>query len=155
MLRNTMRRVRLDELCVTRNRHAATDGANRRRSHLRARRHLTPLERTSAAAGANSAVRSSTFATSAGQGSCVAIAPASGGFNAPGPKREGRSGFLEAVADAVKRLDHVEAVVCHLELLAQTFDVAVDGAVVDIDLIVIGRVHQRIAAFHDAGPARE
>jgi hypothetical protein len=33
--------------------------------------------------------------------------------------------------------------------------VAVDGAVVDIDLIVIGHVHQLIAAFHEAGPLRQ
>src|SRR5207244_1039017 len=65
------------------------------------------------------------------------------------------SAFLETVADAVQRLDHVEIVIGRLELLAQPLDVAVDGAVVDIDLIVVGRVHQRIAAFHDAGPARK
>ena len=32
---------------------------------------------------------------------------------------------------------------------------AVDGAVVDIDLVVIGRVHQRVAAFHHAGAGGE
>src|SRR3954470_18645371 len=36
-----------------------------------------------------------------------------------------RSGFLEPIADAVERLDHVEIVVGDLELLAQPFDVAV------------------------------
>src|SRR6188474_3386573 len=60
------------------------------------------------------------------------------------PPGERRSGFLEAIADAVQRLDHLEIVVDHLELLAQPLDVAVDGAVVDIDLVVIGRVHQRV-----------
>jgi hypothetical protein len=40
-------------------------------------------------------------------------------------------------------------------LLAQPLDVAVDGAVIDIDLIVIGHVHQLIAAFHEAGTLRE
>ena len=40
-----------------------------------------------------------------------------------------------------------------LELLAQPLDVAVDGAVVDIDLVVIGGVHQRVAALHHAGAA--
>src|SRR5689334_14026235 len=62
------------------------------------------------------------------------------------------SGLLETIADAVQRLDHLEFVVDHLELLAQPLDVAVDGAVVDIDLVVIGRVHQCVAALHDAGP---
>jgi hypothetical protein len=33
--------------------------------------------------------------------------------------------------------------------------VAVDGAVVDVDLIVIGGVHQRVAAFDDAGTGGE
>src|SRR3954449_4339048 len=61
------------------------------------------------------------------------------------------SGFLEAVADAVEGFDHFEIVIHDLELLAQPLDVAVDGAIVDIDLIVIGSVHQRIAAFHDSG----
>src|SRR6516162_10851218 len=51
--------------------------------------------------------------------------------------------FLEPVAHSVKRLDHVEVVVGLLELLAQALDVAVNGTVVDIDLIVIGGVHQR------------
>src|ERR1700761_4464341 len=65
------------------------------------------------------------------------------------------SSFLEAVADAVERFDHLEIVVDHLELLAQPLDVAVDGAVVDIDLVVIGRIHQRVAALHHAGTGRE
>src|SRR6187401_1979697 len=73
-------------------------------------------------------------------------------FNAsPGSCQTG-SGFLEAVADTVQGLDHVEVVVGDLELLAQPLDVAVDGAIVDIDLVVIGCVHQRVAAFHHAGP---
>src|ERR1700719_1187049 len=61
--------------------------------------------------------------------------------------------FLETIAYAVQRLDHIEIVVAGLELLAQPLDVAVDGPVVDIDLIVIGRIHQSVAAFHHAGPA--
>ena len=71
------------------------------------------------------------------------------------PPLKRRSGFLEAIADAVQRLDHLEIVVDHLELLAQPLDVAVDGAVVDIDLIVIGGVHQRVAALHHARPRRQ
>src|ERR1019366_9697705 len=53
-----------------------------------------------------------------------------------------KSGFLEAVTHTVQGFDHLEIVVHDLELLAQPLDVAVDGAIVDIDLIVIGRVHQ-------------
>src|SRR5262249_41564086 len=63
--------------------------------------------------------------------------------------------FLETVTDAIKRLDHLEIIVDDLELLAQPLDVAVDGAVVDIDLVVIGRIHQRIAALYDAGTGRK
>src|SRR5579864_1989170 len=40
------------------------------------------------------------------------------------------SGFLEAVADAVEGLDHLEILVDGLELLAQPLDVAVDGTVI-------------------------
>ena len=64
---------------------------------------------------------------------------------------KGAQSFLEAVADAVERFDHVEVVVDGLEFLAQPLDVAVDGAVVDIDLVVVGGIHQRVAAFHHAG----
>src|SRR5947208_13085034 len=66
-----------------------------------------------------------------------------------------KSSLFEAVADAVKGLDHLKIVVHHLELLAEPLDVAVDGAVVDIDLVVIGRIHQRITAFHHAGARRQ
>src|ERR1700749_3556547 len=63
--------------------------------------------------------------------------------------------FLETVSDAVQRLDHLEIVAHHLELLAQPLDVAVDGSVVDIDLVVIGRVHQRVAALHHTRARRQ
>src|SRR5271165_4167469 len=63
--------------------------------------------------------------------------------------------FLEPIADAIKGLDHLELVIDNLEFLAQPLDVAVDRAVIDIDLIVIGRVHQSIAALDDAGSRRE
>src|SRR3954464_1946535 len=63
--------------------------------------------------------------------------------------------LLEPIADAIERFDHVEVVVGPLELLAQALDVAVDGAVVDVDLVVVGGIHQRIAALDHAGPARE
>src|ERR1700761_7777427 len=65
------------------------------------------------------------------------------------------SGFAISIADAVKRFDGVEIVSNNLELLAQALDVAVDRAIVDIDLIVIGCVHQTVAALHKARPLRE
>src|SRR5215208_7782843 len=64
-----------------------------------------------------------------------------------------RSGFLEAITDAIQRLDHVEGVVHRLELLAQTLDVAVDRAVIHIDLVVVSGIHQRVAALDHARPA--
>src|SRR6266550_3285583 len=140
-LRMTMRRVRLDEPCATRNRQRERMNPAARRSHPGARRGGTsPI---SAAAGDTLAVRSSTF--------CYVR------WRARALKKISRrcstairatvSAFLETVADAVKRLDHVEIVIGSLELLAQPLDVAVDGAVVDIDLIVIGRIHQRVPAL--------
>ncbi len=79
--------------------------------------------------------------------------PKPGGISPAPPVRS--SYLFEAVADAVQRLDHVEVVVDLLELLAQPLDVAVDGAVVDVDLIVVGRVHQRVARLDHAGPLGE
>src|SRR5690554_5119946 len=52
--------------------------------------------------------------------------------------RSGRmSAFPVAITDAVKRFDRVEGVIDFLEFLAQPLDVAVDGAVIHIDLVVI------------------
>jgi hypothetical protein len=59
------------------------------------------------------------------------------------------------LSHSVQRFDHVEIVVGLLELLAQPLDVAVDGAVVDIDLVVIGRIHQRIPALDHARARRQ
>src|SRR2546423_7641962 len=125
-LRMTMRRVRLDEPCATRNRQRDRRRPTARRSQPRATRGIATPESTSAA-GDMLAVRSSTF--------CYVR------WRARAPRkfmarrcstaiRPNVSAFLEAVADAIKRLDHVEVVVRRLELLAQPLDVAVDGAVV-------------------------
>src|SRR5215210_2344748 len=71
-----------------------------------------------------------------------------------GAKAEG-SPFLEAVSDPVQRLDHLEARIDDLELLAQPLDVAVDGAVVHVNLIVVSGVHEGIAALHDPRTLRQ
>src|SRR5689334_14764838 len=44
-----------------------------------------------------------------------------------------------------------EIVVNHLEFLAQPLDVAVDGAIVDVNLIVVSGIHQRIATLNHTG----
>ena len=49
--------------------------------------------------------------------------------------------FLEAIANAIEGFDHFEFVIDGFEFLAQPLDVTVDIAVVNIDLIVIGRIH--------------
>src|SRR5690606_24329821 len=74
------------------------------------------------------------------------------------PKRKRRragassdSALAVAVTDAIQGLDSVELGVDHAELLSHPFHMAADGAVVDIDLIVIGGVHQIVAALHEAG----
>ena len=53
-----------------------------------------------------------------------------------------RSYFFETIANAVKRLDHIEVNVARPELLAQSLDVAVDRPVVHIALFAIGYIHQ-------------
>src|SRR6516165_577715 len=63
--------------------------------------------------------------------------------------------FLKAISDTIQRFDHIELAVAGFELFAQPFDVTVDGAVIDVNLIVIGRIHQGVAAFHHAGAARQ
>src|SRR5690242_9663451 len=57
--------------------------------------------------------------------------------SAPGATGASASSLLEAISNAIERFDHLEVVVDLLELLAQALDMAVDGPVVDIDLVVI------------------
>src|SRR5215204_1341837 len=65
------------------------------------------------------------------------------------------SHLLEAITDAIERLDHVEVIIGLFKFLAQALDMAVDGTVVDIDLIVVSRIHESVAAFHHTGAARQ
>ena len=60
-------------------------------------------------------------------------------------------GLSEAIADAVERFDHFKIGIDQLELFTQSLDVTVNRAVVNIYLIVIGGVHERVSAFHHAG----
>src|SRR3546814_7580395 len=67
-----------------------------------------------------------------------------------------RSSFLgKTVAHAVKRLDRAEIFVDGPEFAPKALDVAVDGTIVDIDVVLIGYVHQLVARFDDAGALRE
>src|SRR5881227_2915345 len=60
-------------------------------------------------------------------------------------------GFGSAVAvsitDAIEGFDLAEFGVDRLELLAQALDVAVDRAVIDVDVLAVSRIHQLIAVF--------
>src|ERR1700724_2455498 len=60
-----------------------------------------------------------------------------------------------AISDAIERLDLGEFPVGYFELLAQPLDVAVDRAIVDIDVLAVSGVHQLIAALDVAGPHRQ
>src|SRR5580704_7802806 len=71
------------------------------------------------------------------------------------PGRSFSASFFKSIADAIQRLDHVKIVVAGFELLTQALDMAVDGPVVDIDLIVVGSIHQSVAALHHTRPAGE
>src|SRR5690242_3885496 len=65
------------------------------------------------------------------------------------------SAVAVAISDAIKRFDLREARVYGLEFLTQALDVAVDGAIVDIDVLAIGAVHELVAALHMAGAQRQ
>src|SRR5829696_4622103 len=66
------------------------------------------------------------------------------------------SSFLgKAVAYAVERLDRLEGGVHRSELTPQPLDVAVDGPVVDIDVVLISHVHQLVARLYHARPLGE
>src|SRR5689334_6011762 len=158
-LSETMRRVRLENESAKKNCPARFSQDSGRQPCATctssAGRSGPPGDATSSAAGFESdCVRSSNAYARVAAGR--AMVPVSWSSVGPDGSRTVRaSGFLEAVADAVQRFDHLEIVVGYLELLAQPLDVAVDGAVVDIDLVVIGRVHQRVAALHHARPRRQ
>src|SRR5690606_3607848 len=61
----------------------------------------------------------------------------------------------KAVSCAIKGRDRIEVGVDLAESAAEALDVAVDRAVVDIDIVLIGRVHQLIAAAYDTRAARQ
>src|SRR5262245_18448458 len=63
--------------------------------------------------------------------------------------------FYKTITDAIKRLNHLEIVVNYLEFLARPLDVAVDRAVVDVNLVIVRGVHQRVAAFDHARTSLE
>src|SRR5256885_5020507 len=67
-------------------------------------------------------------------------------------RRSASSWLVEPVSDAIERVDRVEGGIDGAELAPDALDVAVDGAVVDIDIVAIGDVEQLVAGFYDSGP---
>src|SRR5271170_261002 len=65
------------------------------------------------------------------------------------------SAVAVSVADAIEGFDLREFAVDVLELLAQALDVAVDRAVIDVDVLAIGRIHQLVAVFDVPGTLRQ
>src|SRR5436305_7949076 len=100
-LRITMRRVRLEEPCATRKRQRERMTCAARRSHPRATRGVSPG--LTSAATDMFAVRSSTFCYVRWRG-----APKFSARRRSTAIGLRESAFLETIADAVQRLDHVE-----------------------------------------------
>src|SRR3954447_3445342 len=58
--------------------------------------------------------------------------------------------FVETVSDAIQGLDSIEVGIAGAEFPSDAFDVAVDGAVIDIDVVLIGDVEQLVAGLYYA-----
>src|SRR5215468_4554684 len=59
--------------------------------------------------------------------------------------------LLEPVTNPIQSFDHIERIFSLLEFFSQALDVAVDGTVVDVHLIVVGGIHQGVATFDHTG----
>src|SRR5215213_7119599 len=70
-------------------------------------------------------------------------------------RRSASSLLVESVSDAIEGFDGIERRVDGAELAPDALDVAVDGAVVDIDIVAIGDVEQLVARFYDSGALGE
>src|SRR5471032_1479165 len=65
------------------------------------------------------------------------------------------SGVAVSVSDAIERFDLLEFAVDLTELAAHALDVAVDGAVVDVDRLAVGGIHQLVAVLDVPRPLSE
>src|SRR5690606_21487897 len=149
-LKATMRRVRL----AKRPRARKLRKAISRVPSAATRRERSPS--SGEAAGRNAGSSSVSLRASSSVRLAMRFSPTLNRNFPSGFHRSGRmSAFPVAIADAIKRFDCVEGVIDFLEFLAQALDVAVDGAVIYIDLVVIGGIHQRIPALHIAGALGE
>src|SRR5579884_2235775 len=85
-------------------------------------------------------------AGTASRGSAAAVGSASAGAG---------SAVAVSIADAIERFDLRELAVDRLEFLAEPLDVAVDRAVIDVNVLAIGRVHQLVAVLDVTRPLRQ
>jgi hypothetical protein len=60
-----------------------------------------------------------------------------------------------AVPDSIQCLDAGKLRIDSTHFLAQPLDMTVYGPIINIDLIIIGHIHQLIAAFYKTGPLRQ
>jgi hypothetical protein len=77
------------------------------------------------------------------------IRAASGSLPDQRSARPGGSSFAEAVSGAIECINSVECLIYHAKFATNAFDVAVNRPVIDIDIVLVGRIHQLIAAFDD------
>src|SRR5947199_5293066 len=70
-------------------------------------------------------------------------------------RRERLSRVAISVSDAIKRFDLLELAVDLAELAAHPLDVAVDRAVVDVDRLAVGGIHQLVAVLYMPRPLGE
>src|SRR5512135_2140983 len=108
-----------------RRRRRSSDGVSERRAAARARQRNLASRRVSV------------------------VASAQGLFGAP------VSGVAVSISDAIERFDLLELGIDLAELAAYPLDVAVDRAVVDVDRLAVGCVHQLVAVLDMARPLGE
>src|SRR5271165_5210154 len=118
----------------------SVSGENGRR-HTRPRRRPTLRSRASGAAASSGSGRPIAVVISVAD---VTVAGGSAG-----------SAVAVSIADAIKRFDMGEIAFYRLKFFPQPLDVAVDRAVVDIDVFAICRVHQLVAAIDMPGTVRQ
>ena len=57
--------------------------------------------------------------------------------------------FLQPVANPIDCLDQIKGIVGLFELFAQTFDVTINCAILDIDFVIICSIHEGVAILEN------
>ena len=82
-------------------------------------------------------------------------APNTSGYDRGDRRKDEMPLFLKPVTHPIKRFDHVEGVVDPSEFLAQALNVAVDCTIIEINLVIVGGIHQSVAALDYTGARGE